>query len=36
MSDKIENIQRIIEYWVNSSEQNHQTMNNLFKSKDYN
>jgi HEPN domain-containing protein len=35
MSEKIENIQRIIDYWVDSSNQNYQTMNNLYKSKDY-
>ncbi|WP_339703972.1 hypothetical protein [Algoriphagus aquimarinus] len=34
MSDKIENIQRVIDYWMNSSDQNYRTMKNLFKSKD--
>lgn len=36
MEDKIEDIDKIIAYWRNSSEQDHQTMNNLLKSKDYN
>ena len=36
MEDKIENIDRIVNYWKNSSEQNYQTMKNLLKSKDYN
>jgi len=36
MEDKIENIDRIINYWKNSSEQNYQTMKNLLKSQDYN
>ncbi len=35
MSDKLENIQRVIDYWMNSSDQNYRTMKNLFKSKDY-
>ncbi len=35
MSDKLENIQRVIDYWVNSSDQNYRTMKNLFKSKGY-
>ncbi|WP_339869212.1 HEPN domain-containing protein [uncultured Algoriphagus sp.] len=35
MSDKIENIQGVIDYWMSSSDQNNQTMMNLFKSKDY-
>jgi len=36
MENKIENIDRIVNYWKNSSEQNYQTMKNLLKSKDYN
>ncbi len=35
MEDKIENIDKIIEYWKDSSNQNYITMQNLLKSKDY-
>jgi HEPN domain-containing protein len=36
MEDKIENIDKVIKYWRDSSDQNYQTMKNLLKSKDYN
>ena len=35
MDDKLENIDNIIGYWINSSNQNYETMNNLLNSKDY-
>ncbi len=35
MDEKIENIEKIIAYWRESSDQNYATMNNLLKSKDY-
>jgi HEPN domain-containing protein len=35
MEDKIENINSVVKYWKDSSDQNHITMNNLLKSKDY-
>lgn len=36
MEDKIENLDKVIIYWRDSSEQNYQTMKNLMRSKDYN
>ena len=35
MEEQIENVEKIIEYWKKSSDQNYATMNNLLKSKDY-
>ncbi len=35
MDDKIENIEKIIQYWKESSDQNYNTMRNLLKSEDY-
>lgn len=34
MEDKIENTEKIIQYWKESSEQNYQTMQNLLKTGD--
>jgi HEPN domain-containing protein len=36
MNDKIENIDTIILFWKESSDQNYETMHNLMQSKDYN
>ena len=36
MDERIENIEKIIDYWKDSSNQNYATMNNLLKSRDYN
>jgi hypothetical protein len=36
MEERIENIQSIINHWIESSDQNHATMQNLLKSGDYN
>ena len=36
MSDKIENIETIVLFWKESSDQNYATMHNLLQSKDYN
>jgi HEPN domain-containing protein len=36
MDDKIENIDALIDYWISSSNQNFQTMENLLETKDYN
>lgn len=36
MSNKIENTDKIVEYWLISSERDYQTMKNLYNSKDYN
>jgi hypothetical protein len=35
MEERIENIEKIIDYWKDSSNQNYSTMNNLLKSRDY-
>ncbi len=35
MEDKIENIDKVINYWKESSEQNYKTMHNLLRSEDY-
>lgn len=35
MDNKIENIDAVIDYWVSSSSQNFQTMENLLQTKDY-
>ncbi len=35
MEDKIENIDKIVQHWLNSSEQNYLTMKHLINSKDY-
>jgi len=35
MDDKIENIESIIKYWKESSDQNYETMQHLLNSKDY-
>jgi len=35
MDERIENIEEIIDYWKDSSDQNYATMNNLLKSRDY-
>lgn len=35
MTDNIENIDPIVKYWQNSSDQNYRTMQNLLKTKDY-
>jgi len=35
MDERIENIEEIIGYWKDSSDQNYATMNNLLKSRDY-
>lgn len=35
MGEQLENIEKIIEYWKESSDQDYRTMNNLIKSKDY-
>ena len=35
MNDKVENIDNIIYYWLDSAEQNYTTMQNLYNSKDY-
>jgi HEPN domain-containing protein len=35
MEDKIEDIDKIINYWHESSDQNYLTMHNLLKTKDY-
>ncbi len=36
MSDKIENIDKIVQHWLESAEQNHITMQHMIESKDYN
>jgi len=35
MDESIENIEKILDYWKDSSNQNYTTMNNLLKSRDY-
>jgi HEPN domain-containing protein len=35
MEEQIENIDKVVKYWKESSDQNYTTMNNLIKSKDY-
>ena len=35
MGESVENIEKIIDYWKESSDQNYVTMKNLLKSKDY-
>lgn len=35
MDNKIENIDAVIDYWISSSNQNFQTMENLLETKDY-
>ncbi len=35
MGERIEDIDKIIDYWKDSSNQNYATMNNLLKSRDY-
>jgi len=35
MAERIENIEKIINYWIESSDQNYATMKNLLKSRDY-
>src|SRR5690606_9894143 len=35
MDEEIENIEKIIKYWLNSAEQNYNTMRNMLDSKDY-
>ena len=35
MDDKVENFDNIINYWLDSADQNYTTMQNLFNSKDY-
>ncbi len=35
MNEKIKNIDKIVQYWINSAEQNYSTMQNLIDSKDY-
>jgi HEPN domain-containing protein len=35
MDEEIENIEKIIKYWLNSAEQNYKTMRNMLDSKDY-
>jgi HEPN domain-containing protein len=35
MEDKIENIEKIVQYWKESSDQNYNTMQNLLRSGDY-
>ena len=36
MEEKIENIESIVKYWIESSDQNYETMKHLLKTKDYN
>jgi hypothetical protein len=36
MDDKIENAENIIKFWMESSDQNHVTMQHLMLTKDYN
>ena len=35
MEDEIDNIEKIKQYWIESSDQNYKTMQNLFKTGDY-
>lgn len=35
MNEKIENIDKIVQHWIDSAEQNYSTMQNLINSKDY-
>jgi HEPN domain-containing protein len=35
MDEEIENIEKIVKYWLNSAEQNYNTMRNMLDSKDY-
>ena len=35
MEDKIENLESVIAYWRDSSDQDHKTMQNLLSTKDY-
>ena len=35
MNEKIEHIDKIVQYWIDSSEQNYSTMQNLIDSKDF-
>ena len=35
MNEKIKNIDKIVQYWIDSAEQNYSTMQNLIDSKDY-
>ena len=35
MDEQIENIEAIVKYWLNSAEQNYETMRNMIDSKDY-
>ena len=35
MDDKIENVEDIVKFWKESSEQNYETMQHLILSKDY-
>ncbi len=34
MDDGIENVEKVVQYWIESAEQNHSTMQNLLKTRD--